>query len=238
MMAKFAPTDARAPACPADGQAAGSVSAIAAIDHHTVAALLDYRRRVAELYAELRVAADPRAAHARWCAVRRDLYATHPQSPLPADRRAGHGGPHVWDYDPRWRLLATVQPAAQESLELPSSDGATMRFVRFGHAHADVGGGREPVALDLYWLDAYGGGLFVPFADATSGAESYGAGRYVLDTIKGADLGTQDGRLVLDLNFAYQPSCSYDPRWTCPLAPPANRLGGAVRAGERLTATA
>ena len=103
-----------------------------------------------------------------------------------------------------------------------------MRFVRFARAST------ETVSLDLFWLDAYGGGLFVPFADATSGEESYGAGRYVLDTIKGADLGTQDGLLVLDLNFAYQPSCSYDPRWMCPLAPPDNRLEIAVRAGERL----
>ena len=114
-------------------------------------------------------------------------------------------------------------------LELPSSDGATMRFARFGRART------QDVALDLYWLDAYGGGLFVPFADATSGDESYGAGRYALDTIKGADLGSAGGDLVLDLNFAYQPSCSYDARWTCPLAPPANRLDVPVRAGERLS---
>jgi uncharacterized protein len=161
--------------------------------------------------------------------VRRALYATHPQSPVPAaERDAGHGGPHAWDYDPAWRLLATVEDVPEEAFELPSSDGATMRFVRFGRARAG------DVTLDLFWLDAYGGGLFVPLRDATSGAESYGAGRYVLDTIKGADLGTQDGRLVLDLNFAYQPSCSYDPRWTCPLAPPGNRLDLAVRAGERL----
>ena len=111
-----------------------------------------------------------------------------------------------------------------------------MRCVRFGRARATFAGDGEPeqVSLDLFWLDAYGGGLFVPFADATSGAETYGAGRYALDTIKGADLGTQRGRLVLDLNFAYQPSCSYDVQWTCPLAPPANRLEVAVRAGERL----
>ncbi|MDQ3723483.1 MAG: DUF1684 domain-containing protein [Actinomycetota bacterium] len=195
-----------------------------------MAQLLDYRRRVAELYAEIRAGADPRAAHARWCAARRELYATHPQSPLPEAERTRHGGPHVWEYDPRWRLLATVEAAAGEILELPSSDGATMRFVRFARARARAG----DVSLDLYWLDAYGGGLFVPFADATSADESYGAGRYVLDTIKGADLGTEDGLLVLDLNFAYQPSCSYDARWTCPLAPPANRLDQAVRAGERL----
>jgi uncharacterized protein (DUF1684 family) len=161
--------------------------------------------------------------------VRRELYATHPQSPVPASERDGYAGPHVWPYDPDWRLLATVEPAPEAALELPSSDGATMRFVRFGRARADA------VTLDLYWLDAYGGGLFVPFADATSGGETYGAGRYALDTIKGADLGSAGGRLVLDLNFAYQPSCSYDARWTCPLAPPANRLDVAVRAGERLS---
>jgi uncharacterized protein (DUF1684 family) len=204
-------------------------------DQHTIAQLLDYRRRVGELYAEVRAAADPRAAHERWCAVRRELYSTHPQSPVPAAERAAYDGPLAWDYDPRWRLLATIEPAPEKTFELPSSDGATMRFVRFACARAQHPHAGE-LSLDLFWLDAYGGGLFVPFADATSAAESYGAGRYALDTIKGADLGTQDGLLVLDLNFAYQPSCSYDGRWTCPLAPPANRLDIAVRAGERLSA--
>ena len=59
-------------------------------------------------------------------------------------------------------------------------------------------------------------------------------GRYLFDTVKGADLGQQDGRLVVDFNFAYQPSCAYDPRWTCPLTPPANRLRVPIRAGERV----
>ena len=87
--------------------------------------------------------------------------------------------------------------------------------------------------LALFWLDAYGGGVFLPFADATRGRETYGGGRYLLDTVKGADLGEEDGRLVLDFNFAYNPSCSYDPRWVCPLSPPENRLPVAVRAGEQ-----
>ena len=190
--------------------------------------LLDYRRRVAELYAQVRTHGDPQAAHALWCATRRRLYTEHPQSPVPAAERARYTGPCIWDYDPAWRLLATVEPAPEQTLELPSSDGASMRFVRFARAR------NEHLSLDLFWLDAYGGGLFVPFADATSGDESYGAGRYVLDTIKGADLGSRDGLLVVDLNFAYQPSCSYDARWTCPLTPPANRVDVPVRAGERL----
>ncbi len=63
--------------------------------------------------------------------------------------------------------------------------------------------------------------------------ESYGGGRYLLDTVKGADLGGTDGRLVVDFNYAYNPSCAYDPQWSCPLAPPANRLTVPILAGER-----
>jgi uncharacterized protein (DUF1684 family) len=76
--------------------------------------------------------------------------------------------------------------------------------------------------------------VFLPFGDLTSGHETYGAGRYLLDSVKGADLGMKEGRLVLDFNFAYNPSCSYDDRWACPLTPPANRLAVEIRAGERL----
>jgi uncharacterized protein (DUF1684 family) len=189
--------------------------------------LLDWKRRIAELYAAVRAAEDPARAWEEWCTVRRQLFREHAQSPVPADERSDYDGPHVFDYDPKWRLLAEVKPAPVEHLELPSSDGQTMTFRRFASAVADQ------VALDLYWLEGYGGGVFAPFRDATSGKETYGAGRYILDTVKGADLGATDGRLVLDFNFAYQPSCSYDPRWTCPLAPPANRVEIEIRAGER-----
>ena len=90
--------------------------------------------------------------------------------------------------------------------------------------------------LEVYWLEGYGGGIFLPFRDPTGGTETYGAGRYLLDTVKGADLGTSDGLLVCDFNFAYNPSCAYDPLWVCPLAPPPNRLEVPVRAGERYAA--
>ena len=93
---------------------------------------------------------------------------------------------------------------------------------------------RKRLALEVYWLEGYGGGIYVPFADATSGTTSFGGGRYLLDTVNGADLGSQGDRLVLEFNFAYNPSCAYDPRWICPLAPPANRLPIEIRAGERI----
>lgn len=90
-----------------------------------------------------------------------------------------------------------------------------------------------PIRLPLLWLDSYGGGLFLPFRDATNGRETYGGGRYLLDQAKGADLGvTTTGRLILDFNYAYHPSCAHDPRWTCPLASPGSVIDMLVRAGE------
>ncbi len=86
--------------------------------------------------------------------------------------------------------------------------------------------------LDVWWLAGYGGGLFVPVRDTRADGATYPGGRYVLDTAKGADLGGRDGRLVIDLNFAYNPSCAYDPAWACPLAPPGNIVAVPVTAGE------
>jgi uncharacterized protein (DUF1684 family) len=85
-------------------------------------------------------------------------------------------------------------------------------------------------------MAGYAGGLFLPFRDATNGRETYGAGRYLLDAAKSADLGPggAPGSLVLDFNFAFHPSCAFDARWSCPLAPPENRLDAPVEAGERL----
>jgi uncharacterized protein (DUF1684 family) len=192
--------------------------------------LLDWKRHVSELYAGIRAASDPIEGWRRWCETRRRLFREHPQSPVSADARSSFGGPFVYGYDPGWRLIAELRRTDEERFELPSSAGGTIAFRRFAQAHADG------VVLDVYWLEGYGGGLFVPFADATSGEETFGAGRYLLDTVKGADLGSEGDRLVLDFNFAYQPSCSYDDRWACPLAPPANRLDVRIEAGERLGA--
>lgn len=193
--------------------------------------LLDWRRDVGELYAAIRATPDKQLAWQRWQETRARLFREHPQSPIPPERRHGYDGPYVYEYDPSWRLTGSVEPADPTRLELRTSNNGVMTFQRFGTAHFTYAGAE--MRLEVYWLDGYGGGLFLPFADLTSGGETYGAGRYLLDTVKGADLGHDGDRLVLDFNFAYQPSCAYDPRWTCPLTPPANRLRIPVRAGER-----
>jgi uncharacterized protein len=195
--------------------------------------LLDWKRQVFDLYGAIRRSHDPHAAWSEWRAARDELFASHAQSPVPAAARAGFQGLPYFDYDPNARVLAEVEPADTASYDIHTSTNTTYRFVRFGIARFVLFG--SPSALELYWLEGYGGGVFLPFRDGTSGVETYGAGRYLLDTVKGADLGTENGRLVLDFNFAYHPSCVYDPRYTCPLAPPANRLAVPIRAGERLS---
>jgi uncharacterized protein (DUF1684 family) len=194
-------------------------------------ALADWRREVFALYARVRASNDPQAAWEMWRRTRDRLFAGHPQSPLDAAGRAAFGGLPYHRYDPAVRVTADVAPTEPTELELATSTGEPYRFRRFGVARFALSG--TDLELPLYWLEGYGGGLFLPFADRTSGRTTYGAGRYLLDTVKGADLGTTDGRLVLDFNFAYNPSCAYDPRWVCPLAPPGNRLAVPIRAGER-----
>lgn len=213
--------------------------------------LADWRRRVAALYAEVRerAASDPRAGWERWRAVRETLYREHPQSPVPAQDRAAFRARH-WPYDPAFRFevevevdaradVASASPASPGestglAVYLPMSAGAALDFTRIGRVTIPFDEG--PRSLGLFWMAGYAGGLFLPFRDATNGRETYGAGRYLLDTAKGADLGgdATTRRLVLDFNFAFQPSCAFDPRWACPLAPPENRLDLPVEAGERL----
>ena len=196
--------------------------------------LLTWRRRVHVLYAEVRSSADPAAAHQLWRRGRDDLLAQHPDSPLlPADRE-GFAGLRFRPYDPAYRFEVAVDPDVEpHRLEVPTASDGVVPFERIGVLHLPGLG-----ELDVWWLDSYGGGVFVPVKDALAGRETYGAGRYLLDTVKGADLGgdidpaTGDGTLVVDLNFAYTPSCAYDPAWVCPLAPPGNVLPVPVPVGE------
>lgn len=196
--------------------------------------LWDYRRRVADSYRRVRTADDPAAAWEQWQRDRDELFARHPESPFAPERQVQFAGLDYFPYDPDWRLEATVEPLEGGAEEVGHSGEGTTRFLRFGVLTADSPEGR--LELSLFWLDTYGGGVFVPFRDATSGHETYGGGRYLLDTVKGADLGHTGDRIVADFNFAYHPSCVHDHRWSCPLAPRSNHLGFPVRAGERLTA--
>jgi uncharacterized protein len=193
-------------------------------------ALADWRLRVAALYL-----AEPSEGEAGAASFRRGrdlLFRDHPQSPLDAGQRASFAGLAWFPYDPAARVAAESRPAdtgEELAIDTGGEDG-TVRYRRVARLATPYGD------LTLFWTIGYGGGLFLPFRDATAGRETYGAGRYLTDTIKGTHrrgLEVDGGRVLLDFNYAYNPSCAYNARWACPLAPPENHLQAPVRAGER-----
>ncbi len=192
--------------------------------------LADYRERVARMHL-----ADTDLATFR--RQRDELFGTHPQSAIPGDERAAFTGLRYFPENPGARVTVPMRPAPDgDDLEIDSGgpDGV-LRYRRVGMLDTPWG------ELTLFWLRAYGGGLFLPFRDgtglaSTAGPRSYGGGRYLTDTAKGSfgrgvTLDAPD-RFRLDVNYAYNPSCAYDDQWACPLAPPENRIATEISAGE------
>jgi uncharacterized protein (DUF1684 family) len=191
--------------------------------------LLDWRRRMAELFGKLRQKPASVETLAWFRAEKDALFKSHPQSPIPAVEREAFSGLPYWPFDPGMRITASFI-----TVETQTPTGQSVEFKRIGELHFALNG--ASVMLPAFWIEGYAGGLFVPFRDATSGQETYGGGRYLLDTIKSADLGSDANQttVTLDFNYAYHPSCAYDPVWVCPLAPPDSRLSIPIHAGEQL----
>jgi uncharacterized protein (DUF1684 family) len=191
--------------------------------------LLDWRRRVAGLWAAARSSSDPETGWRTWRDGRDELVASHPDSPLDEGARKSFTGLPYAPYDPALRFEARLDTAPATHLDVPTAADGVIAMDRIGTvALGELG------SIDVWWIGGYGGGVFLPLRDGSAGRSTYGGGRYLLDTIKGADLGGTGDRLVVDLNFAYHPSCTYDPRWSCPLAPEGNRVTTPVAAGEQL----
>jgi hypothetical protein len=203
----------------------------------TALQVADWRRRNFALYAAVRENPDAASAHAAWRAGRDEMFATHPASPLmPEDLRDFKGLPFE-AYDPAWRFEASIVPSAglseaERRMEVETGTDGIVPFELLGTVTIDQVG-----TLDVWRLASYGGGIFIPVKDALSRVKggTYGGGRYLIDTVKGADLGpgSTPESLVLDFNFAYNPSCAYDPAWACPLAQAGNTVPVQVPVGER-----
>lgn len=198
--------------------------------------LQDWRRRMFGLYAGVRHLSvhDPAEGHELWKSGRDELFAGHPQSPLLPDDRARFTGLTVSRYDPDWRFeLEVRRPEEPARMLIDDSSDGPIPFSLVGTVRIPYLG-----TLDVWRLRTYGGGLFLPVKDALAGQPggTYGGGRYVLDTVKGADLGSgaDVDSLIVDFNFAYNPSCVYDPSWSCPLAPAGNTLRDDIPVGERM----
>ena len=164
------------------------------------------------------------------------FFKSAPGSPIPLAERDDFTGLPYYpiDVDLVFEGLTPAPYAGNEpsTFQIPTSDGKLRPARRAGTFSFDLGG--ETRHLTAYELEGAhsDGRLFLPFLDATSGTETYGAGRYL-------DLEPDDdGTYAIDFNLAYHPSCVYAPQFSCPLTPAENRLAVRIEAGERLAENA
>jgi uncharacterized protein (DUF1684 family) len=196
--------------------------------------LADYRRKVHAIYSAVRDRRiTPEQRWSYWVAARDELVGHHPQSALSEEQRAHFAKLAYYPYDPALRFAVDVDTQVEpEIFEIPLQADGAFRMQRLARLRFAIAGSMQ--ALALYRILGYAGGLFLPFRDASDrSGKTYPGTRYLIDSIKGADLGEENGKLVLDFNFAYNPSCAYNPRWNCPLAPAENWLKVAIVAGEQ-----
>jgi uncharacterized protein (DUF1684 family) len=151
-----------------------------------------------------------------------------PHSPLTPEQRGEFEGLTYFPENDELRIDAELGSEGvdrDEPILMQTTSGDVQEYRRAGVIRFAVDG--RPAVLTLYASDD-APDLFIPFRDATSGNESYGAGRYLEVNPPAAD-----GHLVVDLNLAYNPFCAYNPDWACPIPPIENWLRVPIRAGER-----
>jgi uncharacterized protein (DUF1684 family) len=158
------------------------------------------------------------------------FFAGHWQSPIPPEGRAGFGGLDYYPPDPDCRFEIELHEHEEKKIVgMAYTKGEERDFIRWGEFRFRIGG--EECVLQAYKSGSEEEQLFILFRDATSGQETYGAGRYLdLDAVRNR---TADGKWILDFNRAYNPWCVYSEQYTCPFVPQENRLTVPVRAGEK-----
>lgn len=196
--------------------------------------LAQWRRDVAELYSSIRKISqkDPALASQIFRNKRNELFAKHHQSPLTLSQRNEFQGLKYFPYDDAFRTVGTLNRVVKrDTLDTKLGADGQIRYTPVARIEFELL--NTPFALVLYWIEGYGGGLFLPFRDLSNGTSTYMAGRYLFDTIKGVDLGVETDTINLDFNFAYNPSCAYNENWICPLPPPENQIPTSIEAGEK-----
>jgi uncharacterized protein (DUF1684 family) len=198
------------------------------------AALVEWRERVGEIYKQVRAnhAKDARRAWEKFRQERDELYKHHRCSALSEPEKLRFSAFPNYNYDPRFCFTGAVEYAVDETEHTAHLSEGLLTYRKI--ARANFRYRRKAHTLSIFWLDIYGGGIWIPIGDETNGDTTYGGGRYLFDTTKNADLGiNKDGRtILLDMNFLYPPSCSLNSQWVCPLCPPENKLPIRIQAGE------
>jgi len=158
------------------------------------------------------------------------FFKEHPQSPIPFEERMGFRGLDYYPPDPGSLFeLDLHEHSDKQAIQIEDTGGNMRDMMQWGEFCFTVGG--VECTLQAYKSDPYEERLFIPFKDAASGKETYGAGRY-LDLDYQRDR-TPEGKWILDLNRAYNPWCAYSVNYVCPFVPPENWLKVPVYAGEK-----
>ena len=153
-----------------------------------------------------------------------EYFAQDAESPLTPEQRERFNGLNYFLENPDLRLEVEVHPfPEQEQVQLPTSTGDVRTYTRYGRFPFQVGG--KGVELTLFNSPH---GFFLLFVDSLAGSETYGAGRY----LEPEQL--PNGKFLVDFNLAYNPYCSYNELWNCPIPPAENRLAVPIRAGEKI----
>lgn len=155
----------------------------------------------------------------------------HPQSPLDLKQRDYFNGLFYYDENEALDMVVDVEllPSTEPMVTMETSTGDKRPYRRYGIIYFTVND--QPAQLTIY-SDLYGHDFFLPFRDATSGKETYGAGRY-LDNHRPALQQLADNQFKIDFNYAYNPYCAYSSTYSCPLPPRENWLSVPIEAGEK-----
>jgi uncharacterized protein (DUF1684 family) len=150
------------------------------------------------------------------------------ETPVPEDRKSALLPLPYYPIDPAYSVPAALRLSDERPVfEMPTSTGTLRKYQLVGSIEFTFQG--QPMTLGAFVEDGTSrfDSLFVPFADTTTGNETYSAGRY-LDLHR-----TSSGYYTLDFNTAYNPYCAYNSQYECPFPPPSNRLKVPIRAGEK-----
>ena len=199
--------------------------------------LINWRREIFSIYDEVRSEEDGIVAWNKWKDKRENLFKFHPESPTfdPKKQSGFNDVPVLYSYNQKFSLFSKFELISNSDIiQLNTDENSITRlkpFIKTTNLKDFLG-----IELTIFKIEGYGGGLFLPFTDigCKSGGAHYEGGRYLIDTVKGADLGElKTDELRLDFNFSYNPSCSYNSKWTCPILKNFNRISILVDAGEK-----
>ena len=199
--------------------------------------LINWRREIFSIYDEVRSEEDGIVAWNIWKDKREKLFKFHPESPTfdPKKQSGFNDVPVLYSYNQKFSLFSKFELISNSDIiQLNTDENSITRlkpFIKTTNLKDFLG-----IELTIFKIEGYGGGLFLPFTDTgcKSGGAHYEGGRYLIDTVKGADLGElKTDELRLDFNFSYNPSCSYNSKWTCPILKNFNRISILVDAGEK-----